>query len=373
MAFANHEDTDNSTPVTEDENVRRRVHRVFNPEDGTLSHKFQPRSTTPLDGLFASFPEKFNEHAPKGIPVIKSARQFETNLEAFSCGVLRFIDWTGACVGGGAVSACLHQLPQNLTKSAEEYNEICEILHQLLPLPIEIRDMIITYAMEEEREWVVRGIRYHYEVYWDYSDIDIFFYAATHDEALSNLSRVCSQITENIRSDGRDFRLIRSRNAITILCGYPVRNIQLVLLTIRTPEELLHVADLDCTAVLYDGNHVVAAERCVRAFNTGWNQVPAQDMYHRERIQRIIKYRRRGFGTLFVCGEDSPTELSLPEFTDVAPYYSTSLFNYHTGITLDQLMETVPVNWAISTNLDALVEFDADNLLRWKTDSSMPR
>ncbi|KAJ3023594.1 UNVERIFIED_CONTAM: hypothetical protein HDU68_008552 [Siphonaria sp. JEL0065] len=94
-----------------------------------------------------------------------------------------------------------------------------------------------------------------------------------------------------------DLPIVRTVNSITVVGMYPVRHVQLMVNVIRSPEELMLSCDLDCTAVFYDGQNVFATHRSLRAFNTRRNFIEAPHFQDNTRLNRIVKYAHRGFGT----------------------------------------------------------------------------
>ena len=81
-------------------------------------------------------------------------------------------------------------------------------------------------------------------------------------------------------------------------------------------DEVLNFFDLDCVCLGYDGRMLWGLPRTLRALQTGYNFVEPAKLRRWSTGPRILKYRRRGFGTVFfeVC-RHSP-RCDLPETLD---------------------------------------------------------
>jgi len=144
------------------------------------------------------------------------------------------------------------------------------------------------------------------------SDIDLFICCQNEDEGIDLLRRTVQTICKNItaqrqgREDrqnnsgySRDIRLLRSANALSIWGGFPFRTVQIMVILYKGPDEVLNFFDLDCISVGYDGKNVWGLPRTLRSFQTGYNFVEPAKLRRWSTGPRIIKYKRRGFGTVF--------------------------------------------------------------------------
>ena len=77
----------------------------------------------------------------------------------------------------------------------------------------------------------------------------------------------------------------------------------MVVVCYHTKEQVLQFFDLDCIALGYDGENVWGLPRTLRALSTGYNFVEPAKLRRWSTGPRILKYRSRGFGTVFseVC------------------------------------------------------------------------
>ncbi|KAJ3213857.1 hypothetical protein HDU67_002358, partial [Dinochytrium kinnereticum] len=91
---------------------------------------------------------------------------------------------------------------------------------------------------------------------------------------------------------------VRTTNSITICGVHPIRHTQLMMMVVRSPEQVVYPFDLDCVAVYYDGDNVYATDRAMRSFNTRTNFVDVRSLADRARATRMVKYATRGFSTL---------------------------------------------------------------------------
>lgn len=113
----------------------------------------------------------------------------------------------------------------------------------------------------------------------------------------------------------KGLRLLRSANAITIWSGHPVRNIQVVIVRYTGLHEILSFFDLDCVCLGYNGTNVFALPRAIRALQTGYNFVEPMKLRRWSTGPRILKYTKRGFGTLFfeICKHQPRCDVVLNE------------------------------------------------------------
>eukprot|EP01105_Mastigella_eilhardi_P016415 TRINITY_DN374_c0_g1_i7.p3 TRINITY_DN374_c0_g1~~TRINITY_DN374_c0_g1_i7.p3 ORF type:complete len:668 (+),score=140.52 TRINITY_DN374_c0_g1_i7:3852-5855(+) len=188
---------------------------------------------------------------------VVSAIEFDLNFQLFTRGLLANLDWSNVAVCGGSVLACLLRSPQN-TSLAEWY-------------------------FKEGSAW------YN-------SDIDLFLVGLTKLEALEKIRHIYAQIS-SVRTDKGTPCVVRTKNAITIVPGYPYRNVQIIMKLFKSAEDVLCAFDLDCVCFTCDGSRVYGLPRALRAVSTRCNMVDVDlfRSFNYSRHLRSIKYWQRGF------------------------------------------------------------------------------
>ncbi|PRP82161.1 hypothetical protein PROFUN_10432 [Planoprotostelium fungivorum] len=197
---------------------------------------------------------------------------FISNFNLFTEGQLTKLNWNNVLVAGGSVMACLAPAPPGNLKS------------------------------------------YYHSYAYRSSDIDMFIYGLSVQEANAKLLEIYSQLTNNSVSGSVAFR---SKHTITIASGYPQRHIQIVLRLYKSPAEVLMGFDVDSCAVGFDGVKVWMDPRCARALKYEINLI---DLTRRSPSYeyRLHKYAKRGF-SVGVPG------LDMGKVQAKIPYYPTGL------------------------------------------------
>jgi Ankyrin repeats (3 copies) len=201
-------------------------------------------------------PLKESMRKPDGSPsVVSSLKDFRHNFNIFSESSLTELDWSNVVAAGSSV------------------------VTSLLPIPSE-------YAGSK------RGLRtYYHDVFTPASDVDLFLYDLTEDQALEKIKSIERAIKDSILTETTT---IRTKNAITIASKHPTRHVQIVLRIYKSISEILTGFDVDCSCVAYDGKQVYASPRAIAAFVTQINEI---DLSRRSPSyeSRLSKYSRRGF------------------------------------------------------------------------------
>ena len=105
-----------------------------------------------------------------------------------------------------------------------------------------------------------------------------------------------------------DCVVVKTPNTITFACSWPLRHIQVVLLIGTTPNTHLLFADLDCTAICFDGHDVLTTERSRFALTHKVNIVPPLMLeIRRDEPKRVAKYIKRGFSVFLPDPSFPPT------------------------------------------------------------------
>ncbi|KAL4756102.1 ankyrin repeat protein [Aspergillus foveolatus] len=201
-------------------------------------------------------PLKDEHRKPTGAPaVVSHIKGFQTNFNIFSESSLADLDWNNVVAAGSAVAT------------------------SLLPVPDKYSDS-------------KRGLRqFYHEEFAPASDVDLFLYGLTEDQAIEKIKQIERCIRDSILTE---VSTIRTKNAITIVSQYPTRHVQIVLRRYKSIAEILTGFDVDCSCAAYDGSQVYLAPRAVGAFITQVNQV---DLSRRSPSyeNRLSKYSHRGF------------------------------------------------------------------------------
>lgn len=176
-------------------------------------------------------------------PAIVDKDQFTSNWDKFTGGQLRGLNWNGVFAAGGSVLCCLSSASQ--------------------------------FTVENNKS----------------SDVDLFLYAMSEDDATAKLQHIYAVVQQNT---GSRSEIVRAKHAVTILGQYPARHIQIVLRIYKSPAEVLMGFDVDCCCVGFDGKKAYALPRAQRAITKGYNLV---DLSRRSLTYevRLFKYAKRGF------------------------------------------------------------------------------
>lgn len=125
------------------------------------------------------------------------------------------------------------------------------------------------------------------------TDVDFYITAATLQEADERAEALKSEMTEILG----DHASIRTPNTLTLCPAFPGRHVQIVLTVHKDLASVLLFADLDSTAVGFDGHDVWGTGRFLRAVRGGANVIPPNMwVKRRDTVARAAKYVKRGFG-----------------------------------------------------------------------------
>jgi len=213
------------------------LHRVY---DGTESTRYAYASEDTEEARVPKLLTQTRELDLQGSAIV-SRSQFDANLREFTQGCFEGLDWSHVFMAGGAVLGALQ------SRGSDGYKS---------------------------------------------SDIDLFVHGVTDErEANAVLRHVYETVLRNTRGKGD---VVRSHRALTILCAYPYRHVQIVLRLYKSPAEVLLGFDIDACCIGYDGKDVWAMERFRRALTKRYNlvNVSRRSLTYE---QRLAKYAKRGF------------------------------------------------------------------------------
>ncbi len=197
-----------------------------------------------------------DKRRPHGSPaVVGSLQEFRKNFSIFCESSLADMDWDNVVAAGSSVVNCL------------------------LPVPAEFNT-----TKRKLRE-------YYHEKFCPASDVDLFLYGLTHDQAVEKIKEIERAVRDAILTE---VTVVRTKYAITIASQYPTRHIQIVLRVYKSVGEILTGFDIDAAGGAYDGKQVYVAPRALGSYITQINQI---DLTRRSPSyeNRLSKYSHRNF------------------------------------------------------------------------------
>ncbi|EFQ28840.1 hypothetical protein CGRA01v4_10283 [Colletotrichum graminicola] len=193
---------------------------------------------------------------PDGSPaVVSGITEFQKNFNIFSESSLIDMNWDNVVAAGSSV------------------------IDTLLPVPPEFNT-----SKRKLRE-------YYHEKFCPASDVDLFLYGLTHEEAIEKIKEIEASVRDAILSE---VTVVRTKYAITIASQYPTRHIQIVLRVYKSVGEILTGFDIDAAGGAYNGKQVWVTPRALGSFITQVNQI---DLTRRSPSyeNRLSKYSHRNF------------------------------------------------------------------------------
>ncbi|KAJ5946879.1 hypothetical protein N7454_003718 [Penicillium verhagenii] len=187
--------------------------------------------------------------------VVPTLTEFQQNFAIFTENSLSELDWSNVVVAGSAV------------------------VTSALPVP-------------EEHRSSKRALRqYYHDQFAPASDVDLFLYGLTEDQAVEKIKHIEYKIRNAIL---HETTTVRTKNTVTIVSQYPTRHVQIVLRIYHSIAEILTGFDVDCSCAAYDGKQVYASPRAIASYITQVNQI---DLTRRSPSyeNRLSKYSHRGF------------------------------------------------------------------------------
>ncbi|CAH0050859.1 unnamed protein product [Clonostachys solani] len=153
---------------------------------------------------------------------------------------------------------------------------------------------IFSEASLAEMDWsnvVAAGSSVFHEVFCPASDVDLFLYGLTEEEAIEKIKAIEEAVRDTLL---KDVTVVRTKYAITIASHYPTRHIQIVLRVYKSISEILTGFDIDAAGGAYDGKQVYVTPRALASFITQVNHI---DLTRRSPSYetRLAKYSNRSF------------------------------------------------------------------------------
>ncbi|KAG2379262.1 hypothetical protein C9374_007401 [Naegleria lovaniensis] len=359
-------------------------------------------------------------------PTICDSREvFIEQFNAFSFGLFRDMNWNNVFCAGGGVLACLLQADisdENDNHESDDDDDVApQDAHsksywdfddgeQISPLgdesPGSLSDDEYFTASDDENnfnhrtcssnEEKVRKMKktgkrskpenpklsrqqklieyYRTSDLWKDSDIDLFLYGLTEQQAeekivylynafKKNLARLPKWVLDEDSDDEEenkstsnkytDIMLMRTEHAITFKFSGLIRPVQIILRIYKSPSEVLCGFDIPCCCCGFDGTQVYCLPRAIQAINTRCNIVDPDRQSTTYEV-RLVKYSLRGF-RIGVPGYDAKRVCR--ELTNPSLYYprrysrryrSRSRFsniNHVSGLARILLMKHVYINF----------------------------
>lgn len=187
--------------------------------------------------------------------VVGSLKEFQHNFGVFSESSLAELNWNNVVAAGSSV------------------------VNTLMPVP-------------KEYKTSKRALReYYHEKYCPASDVDLFLYGLTEEQALEKIKEIETSIRDAILTETTT---VRTKHAITICSQYPTRHVQIVLRIYSSVSEILTGFDIDAAGAAYDGSQVYVTPRALQSYMTQINHI---DLSRRSPSyeNRLSKYSHRNF------------------------------------------------------------------------------
>lgn len=119
--------------------------------------------------------------------VVQSVKEFQKNFSIFSESSLADMNWDNVVAAGSSVVNCLLPVPPEFNTTKRKLRE------------------------------------YYHEKFCPASDIDLFLYGLTHEEAIEKIKEIERAIRDAILTE---VTVVRTKYAITIASQYPTRHVQ---------------------------------------------------------------------------------------------------------------------------------------------------
>ncbi|KAI0889471.1 ankyrin repeat protein [Annulohypoxylon maeteangense] len=224
------------------------------PNIKTRARNLEAESPSEKEKYIMSLPD--DKRRPNDSPaVVSSLKEFRHNFGVFSESSLVEMNWSNVIAAGSSVVNCLLPVPDQYKKSK-------------------------------------RALRnYYHEKFCPASDVDLFLYGLSEEQAVEKIKEIEARIRDAILSE---VTVVRTKNAITICSQYPTRHVQIVLRVYKSISEILTGFDIDCSGAAYDGSQVYCTPRALASYITQINPI---DLTRRSPSyeNRLSKYSHRNF------------------------------------------------------------------------------
>ncbi|EPE04776.1 ankyrin repeat protein [Ophiostoma piceae UAMH 11346] len=198
---------------------------------------------------------KENRRLDGTLAVVPTFQDFQNNFAVFSESALSDVGWDNIVAAGSSVVNCLLPIPDKYSNSRRSLRE------------------------------------FFHEKFSPASDVDLFLYGLTEEEAVEKIKQIEIAVRDSILSETTT---VRTKHAITICSEYPTRHIQIVLRIYKSVSEILTGFDIDSSCAAFDGKQVYCTPRALQSYMTQINHV---DLTRRSPSyeNRLSKYSHRNF------------------------------------------------------------------------------
>nr|CAG4713315.1 unnamed protein product [Naegleria fowleri] len=276
---------------------------LINVFDHLESFSPAPTIEVPESSLLFNFENPFNSfngrHNALSRPESVTCREeFIYNFNLFTNNLLKGLDYSNVCLAGGSILCTMLRAPTN--------QKICEHKVQAhrafsyRDLEFDKLDPYVKKLQIYKKEAIDdpnENMKFYYERYnskhsYRTSDVDMFLYDLTKEQAFEKIKHIIQVIRKN--TDDDQVFLIRSGQSITIRTSYSIRSFQIILRLYSSIEEVLCGFDVDSCCFAFDGTHVFTTPRGRRSIIYRYNMVDtSRQSYTYEK--RLYKYACRGF------------------------------------------------------------------------------
>jgi hypothetical protein len=207
--------------------------------------------------------------------IVSRATFVERFSTAFTRGALTGMNWENMIVAGGAVMACA----QSYDKAEEGGTGTGLGWGWEDGTGTGLGDTLPAFNRTLER-------------LYKESDLDIFLYGLDAPAANAKLREIYAALKGHCGN--HELLVVRTNNAVTFACDYPIRHVQVILRLYSSPAEILMGFDVDSCAVCFDGTRALAMPRAVRALTRGVNVIDVGRRSYTSET-RLLKCAQRGF------------------------------------------------------------------------------
>jgi len=161
--------------------------------------------------------------APATVPNLS---KFRSNFSVFAESSMADLNWDNVVAAGSSVVNCLLPVPAKYNASKRALRE------------------------------------YYHEKFCPASDVDLFLYGLTEEQAVEKIKEIETSIRDSILTETTT---VRTKHAVTICSQYPTRHVQIVLRIYKSVSEILTGFDIDCSGAAYDGKQVYVTPRALQS------------------------------------------------------------------------------------------------------------
>ncbi|KAL0477770.1 hypothetical protein AKO1_005229 [Acrasis kona] len=213
--------------------------------------------------------------------------------------VLNGLEWDNVFLAGGSVlrSLTTDYLPNSCYNEQDREENLQAVTNLLVTQlnEMEVQELMnLNDGVEDQQEEADDNVLFRRDHpfrvlnFQKKSDIDLFLYGLTEDQAQEKIIHIYETIKKNVvnfrKTNDNKTYIIRTKHF----------RVQVILRLYKSPSEILTGFDVDCCCVGYDGREVWASPRAVRAIKTRMNLVDVERQSTTYEA-RLFKYAKRGY------------------------------------------------------------------------------